>query len=67
VIRYDTNVAAVHFDDSISDRQSQPRSFADLLGREERLKNLAEILLGDAYPGVFDRKPDMSIVSSDYS
>jgi hypothetical protein len=52
-------------DDAIRDGEAKPGSFADLLGREERFEDLAQVLPGYSASGVSDRKPDPAIVALD--
>ena len=52
---FDLYVAMVLFDDLVDDRQAEAGAFvfaALVLGREERIKNMLEIRLGNALPCV---------------
>ena len=43
-LAFDLDAAAVGRDDVVRDRQAQARSFADVLGREERIEQLVHVL-----------------------
>ena len=42
----------MHLDDAVRDRQAESRAHAHLLGGEERVEDLRQVLLGDAHPGI---------------
>ena len=50
----DEDEAAGLLDDAVDGREAEPGAGADLLGREERLEDARQILLGDADAGIGD-------------
>ena len=53
---FDFQAAAVILNHAVGDRKTQPRAIADILGREERVEDLRQDLIGDpaAVVGHFD-------------
>ncbi len=51
------NVAAVLSDDTVGQRQPEPRAFADRFGREEGIEDTLHVFRRDAAAGIGDFNP----------
>ena len=59
----DDDLTAVHLDDAVRDGEAEAGALADLLGREEGVEQLVEVLGRDADAGVGDRDLDLVVVA----